>query len=170
MKSLLKHTLLFYYKGTGTCLQLFANWRPLTRCKLSCLIWQQFFLFCKQTSQSLQYFKGKPTDGISCVPVPLLGRGLYPKTRPRCIIMILSGLKKSYIFHSRSLLDEVVRRQLLPRLHRLRVVEAYVSTASTDSIKPTSYSHWWRQKKILGIAYIIPLNVFKTIDERLFDG
>jgi len=29
------------------------------------------FLFCKQTSQSRQYFKGKPTDGISCVPLAL---------------------------------------------------------------------------------------------------
>ncbi len=30
---------------TGTCLQLFANWRPSARCKLSCLIWQQIFCF-----------------------------------------------------------------------------------------------------------------------------
>jgi len=29
-----------------------------------------FFFLCEQTSQSLQYFKGKPTDGVSCVPVP----------------------------------------------------------------------------------------------------
>ncbi len=29
------------------------------------------FLFCKQTRQSLQYFKRKPTDGISCVTVPI---------------------------------------------------------------------------------------------------
>jgi len=29
------------------------------------------FLFCKQTSQSLQYLKGKSTDGISCVPVSI---------------------------------------------------------------------------------------------------
>jgi hypothetical protein len=29
------------------------------------------FLFCKQTSRSLQYFRGKPTDGISCVQVPI---------------------------------------------------------------------------------------------------
>ncbi len=30
---------------TGTCLQLFANWRPPARCKLSHLIWTQFFYF-----------------------------------------------------------------------------------------------------------------------------
>jgi hypothetical protein len=30
---------------TGTCLQLFANWRPPAHCKLSRLIWQQFFYF-----------------------------------------------------------------------------------------------------------------------------
>ena len=53
---------------TSTCLLLFANWRPLALCKLSTLISQQAFLFCKQTCLSLQYFVGKPTDGISCVP------------------------------------------------------------------------------------------------------
>ena len=31
--------------GTGTCLQLFANWRPPARCKLSLLIWKQIFYF-----------------------------------------------------------------------------------------------------------------------------
>jgi hypothetical protein len=35
--------------------------------------------FCKQTSQSLQYFKGKPTDGISCVPVPIDTNYMYKK-------------------------------------------------------------------------------------------
>jgi hypothetical protein len=28
-------------------------------------------LFCKQMCQSLQFFKRKTTDGISCVPLPL---------------------------------------------------------------------------------------------------
>ena len=53
-----------------TCigLQLFANWKPLARCKLSQLIWQQTFLFCKQTCQSLQFFDRKPTDDLICVP------------------------------------------------------------------------------------------------------
>jgi len=32
---------------------------------------ETIFLFCKQTCQSLQFFKGKPTDGISCVPLPI---------------------------------------------------------------------------------------------------
>ncbi len=57
---------------TGTCLQLFVNWKSPAHWNLSRLIWWQKNFFCKQTCQSLQFFKGKPTDGISCVPLPIM--------------------------------------------------------------------------------------------------
>jgi len=53
-----------------------CNWRPPACCKLLRLLQQHFLLFCKQASQSLQYFKGKPTDAISGVPVTWFSRTL----------------------------------------------------------------------------------------------
>ncbi len=58
----------------------YTHWHMSTavfKLETSSLLWVVAFhmttnsLFCKQTSQSLQYFKGKPTAGISCVQVPM---------------------------------------------------------------------------------------------------
>jgi hypothetical protein len=38
------------------------------------------YSFCKQTSQSLQFFKGKPTDGISCVQQRGVDMIIYPQS------------------------------------------------------------------------------------------
>jgi len=76
---------------TGTCLQLFANWRP-PGCKLLCLIWHKK-LFYKQTCQSLQFFKGKPTDGISCVPLPII----LTYGSPNCVFFCFVGHQLSNV-------------------------------------------------------------------------
>ncbi len=48
-----------------------CKWRRLAHRKLAQYIKQKKYFFYKQLSQSLQFFRWKPTDGISCVPVSI---------------------------------------------------------------------------------------------------
>jgi hypothetical protein len=47
------------------------KWQRLAHLKLSQLYHKKCFFFNKQTSQSRQFSRWKPTDGISCVPVSI---------------------------------------------------------------------------------------------------
>jgi len=47
-----------------------CKWQRLAHLKLSQFMYQNIYIFNnKKMSQSRQFFRWKPTDGISCVPV-----------------------------------------------------------------------------------------------------